>query len=81
MSIICKQSGDYKMYYSFISQEHFDSWHTVIKEQLGIPMADGITIAYTELLQKDDGELYAYVDEEFAEGLTATTPPPDKPRT
>ena len=68
------------MFYIFTSQEHFDTWHSVIKEQLAIPMADGITTAYTELLTKDDGELYAYVDEQYAEGLTPTTPPPFQPR-
>ena len=69
------------MWYKFDSVEHFDSWHNLIKEQLGIPMADGITTAYTDLLTRDNGELFAWVDEQYAEGLTPTDGPANKPKT
>lgn len=68
------------MYYSFNSVEDFDLWHENIKQELGYPLKDGITTEYTELLTKDDGELYAFVDDELAAGLTQTEKPADKPR-
>lgn len=68
------------MFYLFNSVEHFNLWHENIKKQLGYPLNDGITTEYTELLTKDDGELYAWVDEEYANGLQQTTKPADKPK-
>ena len=69
------------MWYKFNSIEEFDAWHTAIKNQLGIPLPDGISIAYTDLLTRDNGELFAWVDEQYAQGLTPTDAPADKPRT
>lgn len=68
------------MFYLFRSVEHFNLWHENIKQELGYPLNDGITTEYTELLTKDDGELYAFVDDELAVGLTPTEKPADKPR-
>ena len=68
------------MYYKFESQEHFNLWHNNLKEQLGYPLNDGITTNYTELLTKDNGELYAFVDEQYSNGLEITTKQDDKPR-
>lgn len=68
------------MYYKFNSQEHFNIWHEQIKTLLGIPLPDGITTFYTELLTKDNGELYAFVEEQYADGLEITTKPEDKPK-
>lgn len=68
------------MFYKFESREQFDNWHNNIKEQLGYPLADGITVEYTELLQKDNGELFAFVDDELADGLIVTDKPADKER-
>jgi len=68
------------MWYKFDSTEQFNTWHEQIKTLLGIPLPDGITTEYTELLTKDDGELYAWVDEEYANGLQQTTKPADKPK-
>lgn len=68
------------MFYKFDSVEEFDLWHKNIKMKLGYPLNDGITTAYTELLTKDDGELYAFVDDEYAQGLLPTNPPSFKPR-
>jgi len=63
------------MWYKFDSLEHFETWHNQIKTQLGIPMDDGITVNYTELMTRANGELFAYVDEPYAEGLTLTNRP------
>jgi hypothetical protein len=68
----------YLMYYLFDSQEHFAEWHANLKATLGYPLEDGITTEYTKLLTKDNGELYAFVDEELAAGLTQTEKPADK---
>jgi hypothetical protein len=58
------------MWAKFNTLEEFDVWHTVIKNQLGIPKADGITTAYTEAHLMEDGTYSAWVDSEYADGLT-----------
>lgn len=68
------------MYYTFNSQEEFDIWHSNLMDQLGYPKADGITTQYTKLEIKTNGELYAFVDEIYAEGLSVTDKPQDKPK-
>jgi len=68
------------MWYKFNSQEHFNTWHEQIKTQLGIPLPDGITTSYTNLLVKDNGELYAFVEDKYAQGLEQTDKPLDKPK-
>jgi hypothetical protein len=62
------------MWAKFDTLEDFDIWHDVIKEELGIPLPDGITTAYTEAHLVEDGSYSAWVDEEYAEGLTEGLP-------
>ena len=61
--------------------EDFNLWHTQIKEQLGIPLPDGVTTEYTEAIPLGDGSFCAFVHDEYAEGLIETTQPlpPAKP--
>lgn len=63
------------MFYKFDSIEQFDDWHSEIKIQLGIPKPDGITTKYTDLLEKE-GQLFAFVDDELANGLNPYDLPP-----
>jgi len=57
------------MWAKFDTLEEFNIWHEAIKEQLGIPLPDGITTAYTEAHLVEDGTYSAWVDEEYSTGL------------
>ena len=65
----------------FGSIEAFDAWHETIKAQLGLPKlsvdADGNEIPdsvlitdYTKPVIKADDDVQAFVEDEYAEGLT-----------
>jgi hypothetical protein len=62
------------MWAKFETLQAFNLWHTQIKEQLGIPLNDGITTAYTEAHLVDDGTYIAWVDDEYSEGLIEGLP-------
>lgn len=57
------------MWAKFQSIEDFESWHSNIKTILGYPLADGITINYTQSAINEFGEIVAWVDDEHSEGL------------
>ena len=69
------------MWAKFETIEKFNIWHTQIKEQLGIPLPDGVTTEYTEAIPLSDGSYYAFVHDKYADGLVETTAPlpPAKP--
>ena len=60
------------MWARFETLEAFEIWHTQIKEQLGIPLPDGISTQYTEASLTYDGSYCAFVEDEYANGLTLT---------
>jgi hypothetical protein len=62
------------MWAKFNTLADFDAWHANIKNQLGIPKPDGITTAYTEAYLVEDGTYSAWVDNEYANGLTEGLP-------
>jgi hypothetical protein len=62
------------MWSKFNTLEDFNTWHEAIKQQLGIPLPDGITTAYTEAHLVEDGTYSAWVDTEYATGLTEGLP-------
>jgi hypothetical protein len=63
------------MWAKFETLEAFDLWHNQIKEQLGIPLPDGITTAYTQTQLLADGSYCAFVEDEYSEGLVVTERP------
>jgi hypothetical protein len=63
------------MWAKFETLEAFDLWHNQIKEQLGIPLSDGITTAYTQAQLIADGSYCAFVEDEHGEGLVSTERP------
>jgi hypothetical protein len=63
------------MFYKFDSIEQFNEWHTAIKIQLDIPRADGITTRYTDLYERE-GQLFALIDDDLADGFTPFDLPP-----
>ena len=67
------------MWCKFETLEAFNLWHTQIKNELGIPLPDGITTAYTEPHLVEDGTYSAWVDDEYADKLLqGLTPTPKK---
>jgi hypothetical protein len=62
------------MWAKFNTLEDFNIWHDAIKEELGIPLPDGITTAYTEPHLVEDGSYSAWVDQEYSEGLIKGLP-------
>ena len=62
------------MWAKFNTLEEFNTWHQVIKEQLGIPLPDGITTAYTEAHVVEDNTYSAWVDDEYSDGLVEGLP-------
>ena len=62
------------MWVKFETLEAFNLWHTQIKKELGIPLPDGITTAYTEANLVIDGTYSAWVDDEYNEGLVEGLP-------
>lgn len=70
-------------WYEFTSEESFNSWHQIIKNELGLPKmsidqnglpCDPIIENYTQLLFNDN-RFIAFVDPEHSEGLVETKPP------
>jgi hypothetical protein len=59
------------MYYIFSNLEEFDTWHNQVKEEIGLPFEDGITTNYTEPIILDDGQVVAFSEELYSEGLTS----------
>lgn len=57
------------MYYKFDSMSHFNEWHQIVKQILGIPMDDGITTEYTQPIIIEENQIIAFSDEEYAENL------------
>jgi len=78
------------MWYEFNSQAEFDAWHDAICEILGYPLtpinqATGEpdetaekTTAYTTALEIE-GKYIAFIEEDYAKGLSATDLRPVKP--
>lgn len=62
------------MWVKFNTLEDFTTWHDAIKKELGIPLSDGITTAYTEAHLVEDGTYSAWVDAEYSTGLTEGLP-------
>jgi hypothetical protein len=61
------------MYYQWKNKEDFDTWHNALCLELGYPeIVDGkvITHSYTMAFMYD-GVWIAYVDAQYAEGLTS----------
>lgn len=63
------------MWASFDSLEDFVAWHEAIKQELGIPLPDGITTEYTEPVTLPSGEIVAWVDSEHTSGLIEGSAP------
>lgn len=57
------------MWYEWESIEAFESWHEAKCTELGLP--NGLTTAYTQAYEVE-GRFIAFVEDEHAEGLTAT---------
>ena len=66
------------MWARFETLEAFEIWHTQIKEQLGIPLPDGISTQYTEASLTPDGSYSAWVEQEYFDGLVEGLPPISK---
>lgn len=66
------------MWAKFETLEAFNLWHNQIKEQLGIPLSDGITTAYTQAQLIADGSYSAWVEQEYFDGLIEGLPPISK---
>jgi hypothetical protein len=62
------------MWAKFNTLEDFNIWHEAIKGELGIPLPDGITTAYTEAHIMDDGTYSAWVEEIYATDLIPGNP-------
>ena len=66
------------MWAKFETLEAFEIWHTQIKEQLGIPLPDGISTEYTNAQLTPDGSYSAWVNDEHSQGLIEGLPPISK---
>ena len=62
------------MWARFETIEAFNLWHTQIKEQIGIPLPDGISTEYTKAFLVEDGTYSAWVEDEYSTGLVEGTP-------
>lgn len=68
------------MWARFETLEAFEIWHTQIKQQLGIPLPDGISTEYTSTQLTPDGSYSAWVEQEYSEGLVEGLQPiPKRP--
>jgi len=57
------------MWARFETLEAFNIWHAQIKEQLGIPLPDGISTEYTNAQLTPDGSYSAWVEPKYFDGL------------